>query len=154
QPKEVIAMTATSPFAITDSSNALGRNGARLAAVQAIYQMDITGAGTDQVIKDFIAGRIGGVAMTEDPDALQERSVALPPFESGLFTVLVRVREDRAEDIEGMIKSALSAEWPYERLELTLRAILRSGVAELLSCTDIPAAATVSEYIDIAHAFY
>jgi len=53
-----------------------------------------------------------------------------------------------------MIKSAVSAEWPWERLEMTLRAVLRAGVAELLTRTDIPAMATVAEFVDVGHAFY
>jgi N utilization substance protein B len=53
-----------------------------------------------------------------------------------------------------MIKGALSPEWPWDRLEMIVKAILRAAVAELLARTDVPAKVTVSEFIDVAHAFY
>ena len=130
------------------------RSSARLAAVQALYQIEASGLSPEQVIKDFLTGRVGGLAVTEDADTAQETIVALAPLDSELFIHLVRGVQTRGEDIDGIIKGALAAEWPWERLEMILRAILRAGVAELLTRTDIPGRATVSEFIDVAHAFY
>lgn len=130
------------------------RSSARLAAVQALYQIEASGLPPEQVIKDFLIGKVGGLAVTQDSDTDQESIVALAPLDSELFINLVRGVQTRGEDIDGIIKGAISAEWPWERLEMILRAILRAGVAELLTRTDIPARATVSEFIDVAHAFY
>jgi N utilization substance protein B len=154
-------MTATPVRASADASPANGssptahaRNAGRLAAVQALYQIDVTGAVPAEVIKDFLTGRTGGVLMTEDPDTAQESVHPAEELDSETFIGLVRAVETRGEDVDGMVKGGLSAEWPWERLETTLRAILRAGVAELLTRTDVPAKVTVSEFIDIAHAFY
>jgi len=130
------------------------RSAARLAAVQALYQIEATELPPEQVIKDFLIGRVGGVAVTEDADTAQETVVALAPPDSELFINLVRGVQTRGTDIDDIIKGGLSNEWPWERLEMTVRAILRAGVAELLLRTDIPPGATVSEFIDVAHAFY
>ncbi len=154
-------MTATPARASAETSPSSGpspsagpRNAGRLAAVQALYQIDVTGAVPSEVIKDFLTGRTGGVLMTEDPDTAQESLHAAEEIDSETFIGLVCTVETRGEDVDGMVKGALSAEWPWERLETTLRAILRAGVAELLTRTDIPAKVTVSEFIDIGHAFY
>ncbi len=130
------------------------RSSARLAAVQALYQIEASQNPPEQVIKDFLIGRTGGLAVLQDADTEQETTVALTTLDSELFINLVRTVQKRGDEIDDMIKGALSPEWPWERLEMTLRALLRSGVAELLTRTDIPAGATVSEFIEVAHAFY
>jgi N utilization substance protein B len=145
---------------MTDDSPALTRSelhersAARLAAVQALYQIEASGNPSDQVIKDFLIGKVGGLAVTQDADTEQESIVALATLDSELFINLVRGVQTRTDEVDDIIKSALSAEWPWERLEMTLRAILRCGVAELLTRTDIPGGVTVSEFIEVAHAFY
>jgi N utilization substance protein B len=144
----------TSAVAPPEKPDMNERSSARLAAVQALYQIEASGLPPEQVIKDFLIGKVGGLAVTQDSDTDQESIVALAPLDSELFINLVRGVQTRGEDIDGIIKGAISAEWPWERLEMILRAILRAGVAELLTRTDIPARATVSEFIDVAHAFY
>ena len=130
------------------------RSSARLASVQALYQIEASQNPPEQVIKDFLIGRTGGLAMLQDADTEQETTVALTTLDSELFINLVRTVQTRGDEIDDMIKGVLSPEWPWERLEMTLRALLRSGVAELLTRTDIPANATVSEFIEVTHAFY
>ena len=130
------------------------RSSARLASVQALYQIEASQNPPEQVIKDFLIGRTGGLAMLQDADTEQETTVALTTLDSELFINLVRTVQTRGDEIDDMIKGVLSPEWPWERLEMTLRALLRSGVAELLTRTDIPANVTVSEFIEVAHAFY
>jgi N utilization substance protein B len=130
------------------------RTAARLAAVQALYQIDATQDSPDAVMKDFLMGRVGSVALTDNESGSQESLVNLAELDSELFIALVRCVQNRGEEVDTMIKSSVSSEWPWERLEMILRAILRAGVAELLTRTDIPASATVSEFIDVAHAFY
>lgn len=130
------------------------RNAGRLAAVQALYQIDATQAAPESVITDFLTGRTGGVVMTEDPETLQENLVSLPDLDTENFIKLVRTVQTRGDDIDGMIKSALAPEWPWDRLEMIIKAILRAAVAELLVRPDVPAKVTMSEFIDVAHAFY
>jgi N utilization substance protein B len=130
------------------------RTAARLAAVQALYQIDATQDSPDAVMKDFLMGRVGSIALTENESGSQESLVNLAELDSELFIALVRCVQSRGEEVDTMIRSSVSSEWPWERLEMILRAILRAGVAELLTRTDIPASATVSEFIDVAHAFY
>ena len=130
------------------------RTAARLAAVQAIYQIEATHDSPDVVMKDFLMGRVGSVALTENESGTQESLVNLAELDSELFVGLVRCIQARSDEVDTMIKSSVSSDWPYERLEMILRAILRAGVAELLTRTDIPASVTVSEFIDVAHAFY
>jgi N utilization substance protein B len=130
------------------------RRAARLAAVQALYLIEASENPPEQVIKDFLIGRIGGLAVTQDVDTAEESTVALANLDSELFINLVRAVQTRGEEIDTIIQSSLSPEWPWVRLEMTLRAILRCGVAELLTRTDIPARATVSEFVEVAHAFY
>lgn len=147
-------MTAIPLVPEREKSSMYERSSARLAAVQALYQIEASQNPAEQVIKDFLIGRIGGLAVTEDSDTAQETTVALTTLDSELFINLVRAVQERGLEIDDIVKGALSPEWPWERLEMTLRAILRSGVAELLTRTDIPGGATVSEFIDVAHAFY
>ncbi len=133
---------------------ARGRSSARLAAVQALYQVDVTGAPLDGVLRDILQSRVGGLALADDPD--QEREIPVPLIEANaeLLTSLVRGTVERREDIDRMIDGALSAEWSAERLELVVRQILRAGTFELLERSDIPMRVVISEYVDVAHAFY
>ena len=148
-------MTSSVPDPKREKSEGMyERSSARLAAVQALYQIEASQNPPEQVIKDFLIGRTGGLAVLQDADTEQETTVALTTLDSELFINLVRTVQKRGDEIDDMIKGALSPEWPWERLEMTLRALLRSGVAELLTRTDIPAGATVSEFIEVAHAFY
>ncbi len=130
------------------------RSAARLAAVQALYQMEASQNPPEQIIKDFLIGRVGGLAISDNPETSEETTVALSTLDSELFIHLVRAVNTREGEIDEIIKAALSPEWPWERMEMTVRAILRAGVAELLTRTDIPGGATVSEFIEVAHAFY
>ncbi|MGE4064836.1 MAG: transcription antitermination factor NusB [Rhodospirillaceae bacterium] len=130
------------------------RTAARLAAVQALYQIEVTQDPPDRIIKDFLVGKVGGLAVAEDRETERESIVALADLDGELFINLVRAVQTRGPEIDDMIKGSVSGDWPWERLEITLRAILRAGVAELLTRTDIPANATIAEFIDVAQAFY
>ncbi|TAK98996.1 MAG: transcription antitermination factor NusB [Rhodospirillaceae bacterium] len=135
-------------------SRAVACNTGRLAAVQALYQIEATQEAPERVIADFLAGRTGGVVMTDDPETAQELTVSLPDFDAETFITLVRTVQTRGAEIDGMIRSALSPEWPWDRMEMIVKAILRAAIAELLARTDVPVKVTMSEFIDVAHAFY
>ena len=119
------------------------RSLARLAAVQALYQIDLSGAKPEAVIAEFVTHRLG-----REIDG--ERYGKADPE---LFAELVRGTVERQEDLDRAIAAALTPDWPLERLETVLRAILRAGACELVRGT-VPGRVVISEYIDIAHAFF
>lgn len=149
-----MAATPASSSRTSQSRSTNDRSAARLAAVQAIYQAEATDASIDQIIKDFLSGRVGGIAIVTDDDTEKESVVQLTEPDTELFVALMRAVQTRGEDIDGMIKGSISVEWPWERLEMTLRALLRVGTAELLTQATVPPKVTIAEFVDVAHAFY
>jgi len=127
----------------TDDRKANKRGAARLAAVQALYQMDIAGTSLNEILAEFESHWLGGEV---------EGSQYLPA-EAAFFRDIVggAVREQRK--LDPMIDTALSAGWPLKRVEALLRAVLRAGAFELDQRKDIPARVVVSEYVDVANAF-
>ena len=112
------------------------RRAARLAAVQAIYQLDMNAAQSNSVVAEFVTHRLG-----RDADR-------------ALFADLVNGVADRLADLDRMIGEALVEGWTVERLETVLRAILRAGTYELVARADVPPRVAISEYVEIAHAFF
>lgn len=119
------------------------RGAARLAAVQALYQMDIAGKGLNEILAEFEKHWLGGEV---------EGSQYLPA-EAAFFRDIVSgtLREQRT--LDPLIDRALAEGWPLKRIEALLRAVLRAGAYELDQKRDIPARVIVSEYVDVAHAF-
>ena len=119
------------------------RGAARLAAVQALYQMDIAGTGVNDILAEFEGHWIGREV---------EGNLYLPA-EAAFFRELVGgvVREQR--DLDPLIDAALAKTWPLKRIETILRAVLRAGAYELGHRRDVPARVVVSEYVDVANAF-
>ncbi|MDE2165457.1 MAG: transcription antitermination factor NusB [Alphaproteobacteria bacterium] len=122
------------------------RTAARLAAVQALYQMELGGAAADMVVDEFLAHRLTPDAAREPPD--------FGAADPGRFTKLARGAAAQREAIDRTIAAALSPEWPLQRLDAVLRAVLRVGVFELVYCRDVPPEIAINEYVDIAHAFF
>jgi transcription antitermination protein NusB len=125
-------------------NRASSRSAARLAAVQALYQMDMTGIDLTDVIAEFETHRLG-----KEVEGCQYRDA-----EASFFRDLVEgvVREQLR--IDPLIDKQLAAGWRLTRVDSILRAILRSGAYELLVRSDVPARVVISEYVDIAHAFF
>jgi N utilization substance protein B len=125
-------------------NRASSRSAARLAAVQALYQMDMTGIDLTDVIAEFETHRLG-----KEVEGCQYRDA-----EASFFRDLVQgvVREQLR--IDPVIDKQLAEGWRLTRVDSILRAILRSGAYELLVRSDIPARVVISEYVDIAHAFF
>lgn len=120
------------------------RGAARLAAVQALYQMDIGGAGVLEVVAEYEAHRLGQEIDGETylkADAAWFRSIV-----SGVVRDQTR--------LDPLIASALQDDWALSRLDSTVRAILRAGVFELLDRKDVPVPVIVTEYVEIARAFF
>ena len=120
------------------------RSAARLAAVQALYQMDLAQTDVGEVLAQFST-------RTARPN-FDEGNVEGADFAFLKDIVEGVVREQRA--IDPKINESLAPGWSLSRLEPIMRAMLRAGSYELMFRDDIPAKAVISEYIDVAHAFY
>lgn len=120
------------------------RSAARLAAVQALYQMEAGGAGVDTVIDEFIAHRLGGDIEGD----------ALHAADAEFFADIARGVVETQRRIDPAIESFLADNWTLARVDATARAILRAGVYELMRRPDVPARAIIDEYVEIAKAFF
>lgn len=133
---------------------ALRRCAARLAAVQALYQMDMSQGRLEDTIRDFLSGAIGGEVIEEDLDLETEQVVPLIELNAELFTVLVRGVSGMVPRLDEVINASLAQGWDPERLQPVLRNVLRCGLFELMEREDVPPRAAVAEYVDIARSFY
>ena len=120
------------------------RGAARLAAVQALYQMDVAGSGLLEIAAEYEAFRLG-----KEIDGATYREADAQWFRAILSGVV-----ENQKTVDPVIRAALTEDWPLSRLDSTLRALLRAGVYELMKRADVPVAVIVSEYVDIARAFY
>ncbi|SEP98982.1 NusB antitermination factor [Faunimonas pinastri] len=120
------------------------RGAARLAAVQALYQMDVSGTRLPEIVAEFELHRLGKELEGEQ----------LRPADPAFFKGLVGGVVDLQRRIDPVIHQALPPTWPLTRIDLTLRAILRCGVFELMERRDVPAKVVISEYMDVARAFF
>ena len=119
------------------------RGAARLAAVQALYQMDISGTGLNEILAEFESHWLGR----------EVEGAQYLPAEAAFFRDIVSgvVRDQRTLDPQ--IDAALAKGWPLKRIEAVLRAVLRAGLFELETRRDVPARVVVTEYADVAAAF-
>lgn len=121
-----------------------GRTNARLAAVQALYQMESGGAGVEAVILEFRTHRLGGDIEGRLLHGADEE------FFSELMRGVIRLQLK----IDPVIERRLTKSWTLVRLDATARAILRAAAYELMLRVDIPAPAIINEYVEIANAFF
>ena len=120
------------------------RSAARLAAVQALYQMDLTGKTLEAIIREFERHWMG--KEIEDDQ--------YKPADSALFRVIVQGVLDHQRKIDPTVDDLLAKGWPLKRIENVMRAILRAGAWELIYSPDVPVKVVISEYVDIARAFF
>ena len=125
-------------------SRSRSRSAARLAAVQALYQHDMEGTPLPRLLKEFHDHRLG--ARIEDAQYLDA--------EQDFFDDVVTGVDARRVEIDALISQRLAEGWSLERLDRPMRAILRAGAYELLARRDVPVGSVISEYVDVAHAFY
>ena len=124
------------------------RRAARLAAVQILYELEITGASTNAVLSEFLKGR-----WTRDTE-VEEPPLPLGRVDETYLGTLVGGASRRLEDLNDMVAGALSKDWTLKRLEVLVRVVLRCGAFELLACPDVPARVVINEYVTIANAFF
>ena len=120
------------------------RSAARLAAVQALYQQEMEGTPIARLLREFHEHRLG--AIIEDAQYLDA--------ERDFFDDVVTGVDSRRSEIDNAIAGKLAQGWSLERLDRPMRAILRAGTYELLARKDVPVGSVISEYVDVAHAFY
>lgn len=120
------------------------RSAARLAAVQALYQIDMEQTPMALLLDEFHMHRLG--AEIED-DQYAEADVAF-------FDDVVKGVNARRDEIDGLIADKLAEGWSLTRLDKTMLQILRAGAYELVARKDVPRASSISEYVDVAHAFF
>ena len=120
------------------------RSAARLAAVQALYQQEMEGTPIARLLYEFHEHRLG--ATIEDEQYHEA--------ERDFFDDIVTGTDARRTDIDALISARLAQGWTLDRLDRPMRAILRAGAYELIARPDVPIASVISEYVDVAHAFY
>jgi len=126
------------------SKQANKRGLARLAAVQALYQMDIGGQSVMAVVAEYETFRLG-----QELDGAQYLMA-----DNQWFRALIAGVVARQKQIDPLIQHQLAEDWMLSRLDSILRAILRAGVWELENRKDVPVAVVISEYVDVAKAFF
>lgn len=119
------------------------RRAARLAAVQAIYQMELTGANAETVIDEFAEHRF-----------TQASDMPAGPPDRDFFADVVRGVPANQVEIDRAVARALAAGWKLQRIDSILRAILRAAGYELIGRRDVPGRVVIDEYLEIAHAFF
>ncbi|MES2754908.1 MAG: transcription antitermination factor NusB [Pseudomonadota bacterium] len=120
------------------------RAAARLAAVQALYQIEMEATPLPKLLHEFHQHRLGAtIEGAEYADA-----------DVDFFDDLVSGTQVRLAEIDALIVAKLASGWTLARLDKPMKAILRVGAYELLARADVPSAAAISEYVDVAKAFY
>ena len=119
------------------------RGAARLAAVQALYQMDIAGAGLNDIFAEFESHWLGNEVEGEK----------YLPAEAAFFRDVVSGVVRDQKKLDPLVDEALAKGWPLKRIDAIIRAVMRAGAYELEHRKDGPARVVVTEYVDVANAF-
>lgn len=143
-------MSETSQKSDKVSTRHQARSNSRLAAVQALYQMDVGGADIGDVIAEFRAARLGRAYDGETAEELSDDN----PADADFFEAIVRGVVEKQREIDPAIDGALAKGWRLPRLDATLRAILRAGAYEIYGRSDVPPKAVINEYVTVAKAFF
>ena len=126
------------------AARSLSRSAARLAAVQALYQVEMEKTPLEQLLREFHEHRLGA---TIEDDTYAEA-------EADFFDDVVAGVGARREEIDEKIAAKLADGWSMKRLDKAMRSILRAGTYELIARPDVPRASVIDEYVDVADAFF
>jgi N utilization substance protein B len=129
--------------ALKEPRKANRRSAARLAAVQALYQMDLAGTPLHEILAQFESHWLGQEVEGEQ----------YLPAEAAFFREIVSGVVAEQRRLDPLVDHALASGWPLKRIETILRSVLRAGAYELDKRVDIPARVVISEYVDVANAF-
>jgi transcription antitermination protein NusB len=124
---------------MTQANKGDARHAARLGAVQALYQMEMSGGGAEEVAQEFAEHRFGDLPVPPDGE---------------FFAAIVHGLPQHQVEIDRAIAAVLSEKWKLERVDSILRAILRCAVFELVARRDVPAKVVIDEYVAVAGAFF
>lgn len=136
-------MTETETQPSDETAVLRGRAGARLAAVQALYQMDMEPTSPQTVIAQFTAFRF----------TQPEKFHVLKP-DITLFSQIVIGVTEKQEQLDKKIQGVLSQGWTIDRLETVIRSILRAALYELTEHPETPKVVVINEYVNLTKAFY
>lgn len=125
------------------------RSAARLAAVQALYQQQMEGTALTRLLDEFHQHRLGREVDDEDHEG-----EVFADADVAFFDDVVRGVDARRDEIDAALTAKLSAGWTLVRLDKTMLQILRAGCFELMARVDVPKASVISEYVDVAKAFF
>jgi transcription antitermination protein NusB len=120
------------------------RSAARLAAVQALYQRQMEDTHLPRLLDEFHQHRLG-----QEIEDAQYADAEITFFDDVVSGVVAR-----GEEIDALLTERLAQGWSLERLDKTMLQILRAGTYELLARADVPTGSVISEYVDVAHAFF
>jgi N utilization substance protein B len=123
------------------------RSVARLAAVQALYQMEVSGVGVETVIREFTEHRF-------DRGMEGDESAPLAAADEAFFAELVRGVVGVQREVDTAVVKRLASGWRLDRLDATVRAILRAGTFELAHRPDVPVEVVIDEYVELAKSFF
>ena len=126
---------------------------ARLNAIQAVYASEFSDKSIAEIIFQFLNGEIGNDLISENERG-KEEFIVIPEMDRELFSKIVQEADNRKEDLDKIISTALSEGWQNDRLEVLLQAILRTGLAEFFVNTSLDTPIIINEYTDIARSFY
>ncbi len=132
------------PEAKQNKDGAPARSAARLAAVQALYQMETRGQGVEAVIREFQEHRLGG----------ELEGFQLQNADAAFFSDILRGAIETQERLDPYLQRHLAEGWTLKRIDSIARAILRAGLYEMVRRADVPFKVIIDEYLDIAHAFF
>jgi N utilization substance protein B len=125
-------------------ARSLSRSAARLAAVQALYQREMENTPLPLLLREFHQHRLGAMI-----DGIEYKDA-----EVDFFDDIVSGAHERLAELDQLIASKLAGGWALSRLDKLMCQILRAGAYELVARTDVPAGSVISEYVDVANAFY
>ncbi len=125
------------------------RSSARLAAVQALYQQQMESTALNKLLDEFHQHRLGREVDDEDHEG-----EVFVDAEVEFFDDIVRGVGARREEIDSLLVTKLADGWTLARLDKTMLQVLRAGAYELMARPDVPTAAAINEYVDVAKAFF
>ena len=131
------------------------RTSARIAAVQALYEMDLRDAPALLVLKEFIDERWPHPSQGDTNSATAKNNgFQIPNLDQKLLQdIVIGVSEEKSE-LDKKISGALSTKWTIDRLEVLIRATLRAGVYEIINNLDVPVPVALNEYMSVSHVFF
>jgi len=130
-------------------SRSKARSAARLAAVQALYQHHMEGTALARLLDEFHQHRLGRTIDDDDFDDAEYADAEVPFFDD-----IVRGVDARRAEIDDLLAAKLAAGWNLTRLDKAMLQVLRAGTYELLARADVPVAVAITEYVEVAKAFF